>query len=51
MRAYFANLTPKAFMLLAVPVLAIACPVVTIVLPAVVRAVVPEAVRSVLRLL
>ena len=51
MRAYLANLTPKAFMMLAVPVLAIAYSVVTIVLPAMVRAVVPEAVRSVLSLL
>jgi hypothetical protein len=51
MRAYFANLTPKAFMLLAVPVLAIAYPVVTLVLPAMVRALVPETVRSVLSLL
>jgi len=51
MRAYLANLTPKAAMLLAVPVLAIAYPVVTAVLPAVVRAVVPDVVRTVLSLL
>ena len=51
MRAYLANLTPKAAMLLAVPVLAIAYPVVTVVLPAVVRAVVPDVVRTVLSLL
>jgi hypothetical protein len=51
MRAYFANLTPKGFMLLAVPVLAMAYPVVTIVVPAVIRAVVPEVVRSVLSLM
>ena len=49
MRAYLANLTPKTWMLL--PVVAIAYPVVTVVLPAVVRAVVPEVVRSVLRLI
>lgn len=51
MRGYFANLTPKAFIVLAVSTLAVAYPVVTIVLPAVARAVVPEVVRSVLHLL
>jgi hypothetical protein len=51
MRAYLANLTPKAFMLLALPVLGVAYPVVMIVLPAVVRAVVPEVVRTVLHLI
>jgi hypothetical protein len=51
MRAYLANLTPTARMLLAVPALVIAYSLVTCVLPAVVRAVVPDAVRSVLSLL
>lgn len=51
MRAYLANLPPKALMLLALPVVAIAYPVVTVVVPAVVRAVVPEVVRSVLSLI
>jgi hypothetical protein len=51
MRAYLAKLTPKSFLLLALPVVAIAYPVVTIVVPAVIRAVVPEVVRSVLRLI
>jgi hypothetical protein len=51
MRAYLANLTPKALMLLAVPVIAIAYPVVTVVVPAAVRAMVPEVVRTVLRLI
>jgi hypothetical protein len=51
MRAYLANLTPKALMLLAVPVVAIAYPIVSIVAPAVVHAVVPEVVRSVLSLI
>lgn len=51
MRAYLAKLTPKALILLAVPVLAIAYPLVTIVLPAVLRAVVPDVVRSVLSLI
>jgi hypothetical protein len=51
MRAYLANLKPKALMLLAVPVVAIAYSVVTIVVPAVVRAVVPDVVRTVLHLM
>jgi hypothetical protein len=51
MRAYLANLTPKTLMLLALPVIAIAYPVVTVVMPAVIHAVVPEAVRSVLSLI
>jgi hypothetical protein len=51
MRAYLATLTPKTRMLLAAPALLIAYTLVTCVLPAVVRAVVPDAVRSVLSLL
>jgi hypothetical protein len=51
MRAYLANLTPKTRMLLALPALAIAYTLVTCVLPALVRAVVPDVVRSVLSLL
>ena len=51
MRAYLANLTPKRFMLLAVPLIAIAYPVVTIIVPAVIRAAVPEVVRTVLQLM
>ena len=51
MRAYLANLTPKTRMLLAVPAVAIAYVMVTMVLPAVVHAAVPEVVRSVLRLI
>jgi hypothetical protein len=51
MRAYLAKLTPKTRMLLAVPTLVIAYTLVTCVLPALVRAVVPDAVRSVLSLL
>jgi hypothetical protein len=51
MRAYLANLTPKTLMLLALPVIAIAYLVVTVVMPAVIHAVVPEAVRSVLSLI
>ena len=51
MKAYFTNLTPKAWVLLAVPLVAVAYPVVTVVVPAVAKAVVPEAVRQVLSLI
>jgi hypothetical protein len=51
MRAYLAKLSPKARMLLAVPLVLIAYMIVMIVIPAVVHAAVPEVVRSVLRLL
>jgi len=51
MRAYLSRLTPKTFILLALPLLAIAYSVVTMVVPAVVHAVVPDVVRSVLSLI
>jgi hypothetical protein len=51
MRAYFANLTPTTRMLLAIPAVALAYVLVTMVVPAIVHAAVPEAVRSVLRLM
>jgi hypothetical protein len=51
MRAYLANLTPTMRMLLALPLLAIAYPVVTCVIPALVQAVLPDAVRLVLSLI
>jgi hypothetical protein len=51
MRAYLAKLSPKARMLLALPLLAMAYPVVMIVLPAIVHAIVPDVVRSVLKLI
>ena len=51
MRAYLTKLTPKARMLLAVPIVAIAYPVIMILLPAIVRAIVPDVVRSVLSLI
>jgi hypothetical protein len=51
MRAYLANLTPRTRLLLALPLVVIAYPFVTLVLPAVIRAIVPEAVRSVLSLM
>ena len=51
MRAYLANLPPKSLMLLAVTVIAIAYPVVTLLVPAIIRAAVPDVVRSVLSLI
>jgi hypothetical protein len=51
MRAYLAKLTPRASAIFTIAVLALAYPLVTIVLPAVVRSVVPEVVREVLRFL
>lgn len=51
MRAYLNNLTPKARMLLALPVVVIAYPVIMILLPAIVRALTPDVVRSVLSLI
>jgi hypothetical protein len=51
MRAYLAHLTPKTRMLLALPAVAIAYVIVTMVVPAVIHAAVPEVVRSVLSLI
>ena len=51
MRAYLAKLTPRTRMLLAVPAVVIAYMIVTIVVPAVVHAAVPDVVRSVLSLM
>jgi hypothetical protein len=51
MRRYLAKLPPKAQLMLALPLVAIAYPVVMIVLPAIIRAVVPDVVRSVLSLI
>lgn len=48
MKAYFHNLPTKTWLLLVLPVLVIAYPVVRIVVPAVLHAVVPDVVRSVL---
>ena len=48
MKTYFHNLPTKTWLLLVLPVVALAYPVVRIVVPAVVHAVVPEVVRSVL---
>ena len=51
MKAYLANLQPKIWMLLTLSAVVIAYPVVRVVLPAIIRAVVPETVRSILSLL
>jgi hypothetical protein len=51
MRAYLANLTPTVRRLLAVSLVALAYPIVTVVVPAIIRAVVPASVQSVLRLM
>ncbi|MGA8271365.1 MAG: hypothetical protein WB919_07370 [Candidatus Sulfotelmatobacter sp.] len=51
MRAYLAKLTPKVRMLLAIPLIVLAYPVVMILVPALVRALMPDVVRSVLSLI
>jgi hypothetical protein len=51
MRGYLAKLTPRGFAVLALPLLALAYPVVMILVPALFRALVPDAVRAVLQLM
>ena len=51
MKAYLANLPTKTWVLLIVPAVALAYPVAAIVVPCVLRAVVPEVVRSVLSMI
>ena len=51
MKAYFTNLPTRVWLLLVVPAVMIAYPVVRIVIPAVVHAVLPEAVRTVLSMI
>jgi hypothetical protein len=51
MKVYFANMSTSRCLLLTIPVLMIAYPLVTVVVPAIVRALVPEAVRAVLTLI
>ena len=51
MKAYFTNLPTKTWALLVVPAVAVAYPVVTVVLPAVINAVVPDVVRTVLSMI
>lgn len=48
MKAYFNNLPTRTWLLLVVPLVVVAYPIVRIVVPAVLHAVVPEVVRSVL---
>jgi hypothetical protein len=48
MKAYLDNLPTKTWILLVVPAVALAYPIARVVIPAVVHAVVPEVVRSVL---
>jgi hypothetical protein len=48
MKAYFTNLPTRIWVLLVIPVIAIGYPVALCVVPAVIRAVVPEVVRTVL---
>jgi len=48
MRSYFNNLSAGAWTMLAIPLIALAYPVVAAVVPAVIRVVVPEVVRAVL---
>ena len=51
MKAYFTNLPTRTWLLLVVPAVAISYPVVRMVIPAVLHAVIPEVVRSVLRVI
>ncbi len=51
MKAYLANLPPKICMLLTLSAVVIAYPVVLVVLPAIIRALVPVTARSILSLL
>ena len=51
MKAYFTNLPTRTWVLLVVPAVVIAYPVVWIVVPAVLREVVPQVVQSVLSLI
>jgi hypothetical protein len=48
MRTYFNNLPTRTWLLLVIPAVVLAYPVVRLVVPAVLHAVVPEVVRSVL---
>ncbi len=51
MKAYFQNLSMSGWLLFVLPVAAIVYPVARIVIPAVMRAAVPEVVRTVLHLI
>ena len=51
MKSYFTNLTTRTWMLLVIPAVMVAYPVGRIVVPAVIHAVVPEVVRTVLHVI
>ena len=51
MMAYLHNLSTRTWLLLVVPAVALAYPVIRIVGPAVIHALVPDVVRSVLRVI
>jgi hypothetical protein len=51
MKSYFTNLPTRTWVLLVLPAVMLAYPVVRIVVPAVLHAVVPEVVRSVLSMI
>ena len=51
MKAYFTNLPTKTWLLIVVPSVILAYPLGRIVVPAVLRAVVPEVVRNVLNVI
>ena len=51
MKAYFTNLSAGVWVLVALPAVAIAYPIIMVVGPIVVHAVVPEVVRTVLHLI
>jgi hypothetical protein len=51
MQGYVNKLTPRAWMLIALPIAAVAYPVIATIVCAVVRAIVPDAVLTVLRLI
>jgi hypothetical protein len=51
MQGYLAKLNPKTRMALAVSLVIAAYPIVMMIIPAILRAIVPDAVRSVLSLM
>ena len=51
MKHYFTNLPMRTWLLIAVPAVVLAYPLVKIIVPAVVHAVVPEIVRTVLTMM
>ena len=51
MRAYLSNLSPRTWVWVTVPLVVVAYPLFTLVLPLVFRAVLPEVVRNFLSLL